>query len=555
MTAITAASGSHAWNTNGAWVGSVQPTAADDVTIPSGATVTLPTATTCVGRSLTVASGGALTWNTTTAVLNLGDATAGAGNVALSISSGATITLTGIGTLGFVSTSATQQTVTTGGKTLPNVSVNGAGGSWIMADALLSSGTFSRAAGAWDTGGYNWTHTTFASSGAGTKSLTLGTSTVSMTSTSAVTLWSMVGTNDTISALSSTIVVANASASTRTFTSGTFNYGTLTYTVAGSTGILNLTGFYYETINFSDASNARTLQFSNTSTVSVKFFNIFGTSGKAMTLKGNLSGGQSYLNVHGPPVNTDYMAFQDITCLLPHKFYAGTNSTNVSNTTGFIFAVKPDTPTPYVVRFASAQSSGTTATATFQAGAVATAGNLLIAALTSFANPGTVSIPGFTILQASTSGAYMTLLYKISDGTETGAVFTDTASSAVITGTVIEVDGFTGTPVLDTYGKTDGIASTTSAASTSLSNLIAPALALSWWSTANTAGASVSLTNNWQPCRLLSESPYQRIAGLPLLALGAQTSTYTWTTARAASTQTVIVSSPSRADGFFSFMP
>ena len=58
MATITANTGSTSYNTNGAWVGAAQPGTGDDVVIPSGATVTIPTGITGLGRSMTVQSGG-----------------------------------------------------------------------------------------------------------------------------------------------------------------------------------------------------------------------------------------------------------------------------------------------------------------------------------------------------------------------------------------------------------------------------------------------------------------------------------------------------------------
>lgn len=139
MAAITATTGSSNWNTNGAWVGSVQPTASDDVTIPASAVITIPSATTALARSVTVQTSGTLTFAATTSILTIGDGTAGAGSVAFS--NAGTITLTAIGTINFISTSATVQTVTSGGQTMPNLTFNAASnGSWQLADALVATG-------------------------------------------------------------------------------------------------------------------------------------------------------------------------------------------------------------------------------------------------------------------------------------------------------------------------------------------------------------------------------------------------------------------------------
>lgn len=182
--AIIANIGSNNWNTNGAWVGGVQPTAADDVIIPSSATVTIPASTTALGRSVTVQASGTVAFAATTSNLNIGDGTAGSGNVALSISSSATITLTGVGTINLLSTSGTQQTIATGGKSMPNITVNGSGSSYVLSDALTMANvtgqeTLTITNGTFDTANYNL-DIGILSSASGTRTITLGSSTITL---------------------------------------------------------------------------------------------------------------------------------------------------------------------------------------------------------------------------------------------------------------------------------------------------------------------------------------------------------------------------------------
>jgi hypothetical protein len=71
--------------------------------------------------------------------------------------------------------------------------------------------------------------------------LTLGSSTVTIyTTTASATFWNV--TAGTVNAASATIVLAGASAGTRTFVGGGKTYGTLRYTVADSPGALAITG-------------------------------------------------------------------------------------------------------------------------------------------------------------------------------------------------------------------------------------------------------------------------------------------------------------------------
>lgn len=184
MATRTANTGTNNWNTNAAWVGGVQPTSADDVIIPSGATVVIPAATTVQCRSWTVQAGGAVTGSATTSILNIGDGTAGAGNVAISIASTATITNTAVWVINLISTSATQQTITTNGKTIPGITVNGVGSSYILGDALntLATGDILFQNGTFNSGNFAMSGARLNFSTGGARTVTLGSSAISATS-------------------------------------------------------------------------------------------------------------------------------------------------------------------------------------------------------------------------------------------------------------------------------------------------------------------------------------------------------------------------------------
>lgn len=196
---------STAWNVATTWSPSGVPTAADDLSIGSGFTVSMPTGTTCLGRSLIMTGTAGLTVASTTALAALGDGTPGPGNVALSIAPTCTITLTGIGAFQFVSTSATQQSITTGGRTLPGVTIGAVGGSYILGDAFTSSGAFTHTAGSFDSASFAVTASTWTTSSANTKAITLGSSVVVLTSTN--TPLGFAGTNQTLNAGTSTLKV------------------------------------------------------------------------------------------------------------------------------------------------------------------------------------------------------------------------------------------------------------------------------------------------------------------------------------------------------------
>lgn len=146
----------------------------------------------------------------------------------------------------------------------------------------------------------------------------------------------------TINMSSSTIVLGAASTGTRTFAGGSKTYGTLTYTVAGSTGILNITGSNtFTTINFSDVTNARTLQFTASTTTTYTNFNVNGTSGKLMTIGSITAASHTLAKAGGGTISCDYLSISRSTATPGSTWYAGTNSTDAGNNSGWIFTAPP----------------------------------------------------------------------------------------------------------------------------------------------------------------------------------------------------------------------
>lgn len=880
MAVITANVTTANWNVNSTWVGSVQPTAADDVIIPASAVITIPTATTVLARSLTVSASGTLAFASTTAVLNIGDGTAGAGNVAISISSTATITLTGIGTIGLISTSATQQTITSAGKTLPIMTMSTAS-NYILGDALTTSGTFNFNLGTFDTGSFAFTPSVFASA-AGTKTLTLGTGTaitcnnwnlrtsgttvtantatitqsgsasnfdvnslsglnyngtslvqsgaatalIGQVSTSLITLanytrtgtatktdgltlgcnltttgtmtingnssinrmWvisDITGTARTLTA--ATVSVSNldmmditgagagswniaactgnsgdcqgnsgitfTTPATQTFTSGTKNYsdvtvwtsrvplpqddviintttattltldmprmgrninfttfnktftvtslsasifgnltlspgmtwtwgntttlsmrgrgsqtitsagqsyggggnyglfiiapggtytlqdaiatyslastgqiglqagtfntnnfsvttgsvsvtgtvtrtltlgsstvslggvgtiwnattttgltltstgstivstvvsatgrtiiggglkyGALTYTVAGSTGSLTLIGSnYFSAINFTDSTNARSLLLTSGTMTTVGTLSATGASGRLISINAVTSGTAAFLDILDAPPTLDWLSVKDIFAGIPYKFYAGTNSTNVSGNTNVTFTAKPSPDGVFVSRYATNTSASTSITATFPYSLTPTVGDALVAFWEHSGNAGTVTPPtGWTAIDAinASTTTYLKAYYKISDGTETAFTFTSTSSPASTMLYVYSLDGFLGTATLDNTDKNSGTAITSLVTSgTPSSNTGNPAYAIAGFAASNTMGVTVSMTNSFLEGRGVTQQTMLRPVMKPLTTNAAVSTTYTWTTSRDATTILVV---------------
>lgn len=240
MATLTAGAGSTTW-TAAAFSGGAASTAADEIVVPTGASLTISAANTVLCRSLSVTGTGTLIFAATTSVVNIGDATAGTGNVALSIASGATITLTGVGTINYISTSATVQTITTGGKTLPNETFNASSnGSWQYADNHTSSGTINLTKGTLDTANNTVTASIFSSNNSNTRTLTLGSSAITLTANN-TNSWVVNSTNLTIA--SNTAVVSLTGTGTVVFnTQNNTNYNGLSVVFTAITNVGSVGG-------------------------------------------------------------------------------------------------------------------------------------------------------------------------------------------------------------------------------------------------------------------------------------------------------------------------
>lgn len=121
-------------------------------------------------------------------------------------------------------------------------------------------------------------------------------------------------------------------------------YGTLNGPPAGSTGSLEIRGANsYGTINFSDATNARTLTLpASTVTTILTGFNVYGGAGRLITVNSSTPGTPATLAMPNQHYRTDYLSLQDITVTGLGTYYAGSHSTNVSGNTGWLFADPPD---------------------------------------------------------------------------------------------------------------------------------------------------------------------------------------------------------------------
>lgn len=334
ITYTTPATQTHVTGTAGSWSDPTKwtsrvPLPQDDVVVGSAVTGTLSADMPRLGRNVDL-TGFAGTLSATTGIAGFGNLTLAAGMTMASTANA--LTLYGRGT----------QTLTSAGVTIQQpLTINCGGGSYTLADALTLTAALVVSSGALTTGSNAVTCTTFTAANSASTA-NLGTTTMTLTSTSAATVWSR--SSATLNAGAATVVIANASTNTRTVSSfgqaGTATGMTLTYTVAGSTGGLTLTGSsVIGTLNVADATNGRTLTLPASTTVTIGTFNVNGTPGNPMSLVSSTPGTQATLSKASGIVSCDYLSLQDSKATGGASWYAGLNSSNVSGNSGWFFNV------------------------------------------------------------------------------------------------------------------------------------------------------------------------------------------------------------------------
>lgn len=179
------------WALTSGGIGGISiPTTADDVFFDANsgvATITTSGNSTDFCRSLDCTGFTGTLTHASNTTINIGDGTAGAGNIALKIVSGMTYTAVNfVSAFSFVSTSATQQTIDFAGKSHGNLTINGAGSSYLLVSAStgVASASLTLTAGTFDTNGQACSWNSLLSSNSNVRTLALGSSVITILSNS-----------------------------------------------------------------------------------------------------------------------------------------------------------------------------------------------------------------------------------------------------------------------------------------------------------------------------------------------------------------------------------
>lgn len=223
-------------------------------------------------------------------------------------------------------------TITSVGKTLANVNVNGSGITVTLADAMtlgtsniltLTEGTFTAA-------NFNVTAGSFSSSNSNTRTLNMGSGTWTI-SGSGATAWSTATTTG-LTVAPSTSTVSMTSASAKTFAGGGLTYYNLDQ---GGAGTLTISGS--NTFNdITDTVQPSTVTFTAGTTQTVSNFSLAGTAGNLVTINSTTPGSQFTLSKSSGTVNAQYLAIQDSNAT-GGAIWNALFSTNLGNNTGWIF--------------------------------------------------------------------------------------------------------------------------------------------------------------------------------------------------------------------------
>ena len=242
----------------------------------------------------------------------------------------------------FLKTGGTQ-TLHPRGKSIDrNFTISGTATVQLLSDLVLvgttaGNGTLTVTTGGFDANSYAVTVLIVSSSGTGTRTITMGSGTWTLSGTG--TVWNLATTtNLTFNKNTANIVLSNTTTTARTFAGGGLTYNKLT--IGGTTGTSTLT--FTDSNTFSEIAStkavAHTMTFTAGTTTTVTTWSVSGTSGNVVTLGSTTTSAFTLAKAGGGAVSSDYLSISYSTATPGSTWYAGSNSTNGGNNSGWIFS-------------------------------------------------------------------------------------------------------------------------------------------------------------------------------------------------------------------------
>lgn len=268
----------------------------------------------------------------------------------LTLGTGNTITYSGILTFSNIG-SVLANTITLAGKSLAGRVIfddGGTGSSWTLQDDFTSltdvNVQFLR--GTFNANNKNVTIPGTQYTGSGVMVINMGTGVWTITSSG--TDWSFATpTNLTVNPSTSLIKITNVTGAPTIFQGGGLTYYDIEIVDASATLGYTLVG--NNTFHNFKVTGSKTVKFTAGSTTTVTTWTVTGTAGNVITLKSSADGSAwTLLKPYGSPgvLNSDYLTLQDSQATCGREpagstgvWFAGANSTNTSNNTGWTFGV------------------------------------------------------------------------------------------------------------------------------------------------------------------------------------------------------------------------
>jgi len=253
---------------------------------------------------------------------------------------GTGITISGTATITFIG--RTTQTITSSAKTFTqNIGINTPSGSVTLQDALLITGIATTLTnGTLDLNGFTLTVGTRFTTATGTKNLTFNGGTLVCPDPNTTAFNNAVPTGFTTTAGTGTGVISMTGATAKTFVGGgsTFNCtinqgGAGALTITGSNTFSNITNTYKVT-------GATSILFTAGTTSTFTDWNASGESTRLLTI-GSVTAASHTLSKASGTVSADFLSISRSTATGGAGWYAGANSTDGGNNSGWIFTAPP----------------------------------------------------------------------------------------------------------------------------------------------------------------------------------------------------------------------
>jgi hypothetical protein len=253
---------------------------------------------------------------------------------------GTGITISGTATITFIG--RTTQTITSSAKTFTqNIGINTPSGSVTLQDALLITGIATTLTnGTLDLNGFTLTVGTRFTTATGTKNLTFNGGTLVCPTASTTAFNNAVPTGFTTTAGTGTGAISMTAATANTFVGGgsTFNCtlnqgGAGALTITGSNTFSNITNTYKST-------GATSILFTAGTTNTFADWNASGESTRVLIISSVTAASHTLSKASGT-VSSDFLSINRSTATGGAGWYAGANSTDVGNNSGWIFTAPP----------------------------------------------------------------------------------------------------------------------------------------------------------------------------------------------------------------------